>query len=1045
MTPLKKIFSGLASLLICLHAHGEDILLGGPVISEFIARNDSGLEDEDGDTSDWIEILNASAEPIDLAGWHLTDDPGNPTRWTFPSITLAPQEYLLVFASGKNRLSSGSPFHTNFSLSGSGEYLALVAPDGVTLASAFEPGFPPQIDDVSYGFQGQEQTAGFFSTPTPGAENTSSIGLVLQPPVFSEASQILTSRPSLNLSLAPNSPAGSVIRFTTDGSEPGPSSPVWTRTLRLLNATQIKAAAFDPSGRYHSSDVVARRFIKLQSDLASFSSNLPIVIIDSFGTDIDTLGGTSFFSEAFSTFIDIDETSGRATPLDAPDFVGGSGMRVRGSSSAWLFPKKQYRFETWDDKGNDYDVSLFGLPAESDWVLNAPWSDKSMMRNQIAYGQGARMGDYSPRTRHFELFFNPDGGSVGMEHYQGIYLLVERIKISNERLDLSKLDPADTEEPDISGGYILRKDRVGSGDRSITTNIERVQLLFHEPDAPNTAQINYMRDYLNDFEDALHGPDFADPEVGFRAFIDEDSFIDQHLLTEGMRNADGYRLSTYFHKDRNGLLKAGPGWDFNLGLGNASFNRAQFPDGWHYEDVDPNRFLPPYYWYQEMFRDPAFELAYWDRYFQLRENQWDIPTFMGGINDLAGVLSEEATDREFERWPTLGVNTYANAPGFRDRLTYQAEVDDLTDFLTSRLLWMDTQFDAPPVVSIPAGPVPAGTPLTLSTSSAFPIYYTLDGTDPAESDTSTLYDGPLTLDNSSWIKARSRRPSRQWGALRTARYLVDRTPVIVISEIHYRPGQPSPAEETAGYQRNDFEFLELTNPGEASINLKDATFTRGLTFTFGDTTLSPGESIILVENLPAFEARYGDLSGITIAGEYQGNLDNDGETLTIEDRDRRILLSFTYNDAAPWPTAADGEGRSLTLIDPALPPGEPASWRASAEPGGSPGRVESTTFPGDPDGDNNGNGVSNLVEYAIGTNSIEFETGAGNTTLLSITRVTNSAEVFLQISGDLAGQSWETIDTPPVSLITHPDGTETMTYSVPGLNRLFARVLVRLR
>jgi hypothetical protein len=107
--------------------------------------------------------------------------------------------------------------------------------------------------------------------------------------------------------------------------------------------------------------------------------------------------------------------------------------------------------------------------------------------------------------------------------------------------------------------------------------------------------------------------------------------------------------------------------------------------------------------------------------------------------------------------------------------------------------------------------------------------------------------------------------------------------------------------------------------------------------------------------------------------------------------------------------------------------------------------VESTTFPGGPDGDDNGNGVSNLVEYAIGTNSIEFEAGAGNTTLLSITRVTNSAEVFLQISGDLAGQSWETIDTPPVSLITHPDGTETMTYSVPGLNRLFARVLVRLR
>ncbi|MDB2673425.1 CotH kinase family protein [Akkermansiaceae bacterium] len=1044
MIPSRIPFGGFFSLLLSLNVHGEEILLGGPVLSELVARNNTGLEDEDGDAPDWIEVLNASSDSVDLEGWHITDDPENLTQWTFPSITLAPQEYLIVFASGKDRLSPADGLHTNFSLSGSGEYLALVSPDGITIASEFEPNFPPQLEDVSYGFKGQAQTVGFFSTPTPGRENTTTIGLVLQPPIFSEENQILNGRPSLDLTLAPNSPTGSVIRFTTDGSEPNASSPVWDRPLRLLNAAQIKAAAFDPAGTYQGSEVVARRFIKLKSDHTNFSSNLPIVIIDSFGTDVDALGRTTFFSEAFSTFIDINEATGRATPLDAPDFVGGSGMRVRGSSSASLFPKKQYRFETWDNQGNDEDVSLFGLPAESDWVLNAPWSDKSMMRNQVAYDQGGKMGDYSPRTQHFELFLNPDGGSTGMEHYQGIYLLVERIKVSDERLDLSKLDSTDTEEPDITGGYILRKDRIGSGERSVTTNIERVQLLFHEPDAPNSAQINYMRNYLNEFEAVLHGPNSADPKVGFRAYIDEDSFIDQHLLTEGMRNADGYRLSTHFYKGRNGLLKAGPGWDFNLGLGNASFNRAQFPDGWHYEDVDPNRFLPPYYWYEEMFRDPAFELAYWDRYFQLRENQWDLPTFMGEINDLATILSEEATDREFERWPTLGVNTYANAPGFQNRLTYQSEVNHLTNFLTSRLLWLDTQFDAPPSVSLPDGPVAARTSLALSSPSSRQIYYTLDGTDPADSDSVILYDESLTLNDSTWIKARTRRASRKWGALRTARYQIEQTPVLIISEVHYRPGPATPAETTAGFQRNDFEFLELTNPGETEINLKDATFTRGLTFTFGDTTLSPGESVVLVENLAAFEARYGKLPDVTIAGEYQGNLDNDGETLTLEDRDRRILLSFTYNDAEPWPTAADGEGRSLTLITPNLPPNESSSWRASVEVGGSPGVFESTIFTGDPDGDDNGNGISNLIEYAIGTNSIEFEKAADNRTLLSITRISNSARVSLQVSADLSNQSWSEITTPPVSQTTHSDSTETITYSVPGQSRLFARVLVQL-
>lgn len=1045
---LKSFYPVITSLLFAQSipvAHADEILLGGPVLSEFLARNDSGLEDEDGETSDWIEVINASAEAIDLEGWHLTDNPENLTRWAFPAITLGPQEYLLVFASGKDRRESDAPLHANFALSGSGEYLALVAPDGTSITSSFDPEFPPQLDDVSYGFQGAEQREGFFTTPTPGEANTTAIGLILQPPVFSEESQILTSRPTLEVTLAPNSPPGTVIRFTTDGSDPTASSPVWSSPRRLLSPGRFKAAVFDPSGVYQASEVVARSFVRLKSDLTDFSSNLPIVIIDSFGTDVDGLGLTAFFSEAFSSFIDVDPLTGRSTPLGEADFTGGSGMRVRGSSSAWLFPKKQYRFETWDARGNDLDVSLFGLPAESDWVLNAPWSDKSMMRNHIAYSQGGKMGDYSPRTKHFELFFNPDGGSIGLEHYQGIYVLVERIKISNERIDLSRMDASDVEEPDITGGYILRKDRVGSRDRSITTQRERVELLFHEPDVPNTAQINYMRNYLNEFETVLHGPDSADPVTGFRAYLDEDSFIDQHLLTEAMRNADGYRLSTYFYKDRGGLLKAGPGWDFNLGLGNASFNRAQFPDGWHYEDVDPNRFLPPYYWYQQMFRDPAFERAYWDRYFQLREGQWDIPLFMGEINGLADVLSAEAADREFARWPTLGLDTYANAPGFRNRLTYQSEVDHLTGFLTNRLQWMDTQFDPPPGVSLPQSQVEAGSLLVLSSQSNHPIHYTLDGTDPAESSSSAIYNQPLSIEASSWIKARTRRANGQRGALRTARYLVENLPVVYLSEIHYRPGPMTAAEEAAGFRRNDFEFLEITNPGESEISLKDAKFTRGLTYTFGETILAPGQSVVLVENLEAFEMRYGHLSGIVIAGEYQGNLDNDGETLTLEDRDRRVLISLRYNDAEPWPVEADGEGRSLTLIDPALSPDDPASWRASREIGGSPGQLESTGFVRDPNGDDNGNGISNLVEFAIGTNVIAFEEDADGTMLVSLTRFQNPALVLLQVSDRLDDSSWETVEDPPVARLTNPDGTETLTYAIRGQRRFFARVLVQLR
>lgn len=1018
----------------------------GLVISEFLARNDTGLTDEDGDTSDWIEIVNDSLETVDLSDWHLTDDPTNLTRWTFPAVTIAPGEYLLVFASGKDRIDPAGTLHTNFSLAGSGEFLALVAPDGATLASAFQPAFPPQLDDTSYGFENGGEREGFFTTPTPGAANTTSIGLVLQPPVFSEESGILAGRITLEASLPSNDPPGAAIHYTTDGTAPTPASPVWPGSLRILTSTRLKAAAFDPSGTYDPSPVVTRQFIRLNSNVSSFNSNLPIVVLDSFGTDVDGLGKTNFFSNAFATFIDVDD-SGRAAITGTPDFVGNSGIRVRGSSSAWLFPKKQYRFETWNDQGNDLDVSLFGLPAESDWILNAPWSDKTMMRNHLAYRQGEKMGGYSPRTRFFELFFNADGGAVDLDDYQGIYLLVERIKISNDRLDLAEMSPSDNEEPGVSGGFILRKDRIAAGDRSVTTGIENVPLLFQEPEAPTTAQFVYLRNYLNAFEAALHGPDSADPLTGFRAYIDEDSWIDQHLLTEGLRNADGYRLSTHYYKDRNGLLKAGPPWDFNLALGNASFNGAQSPTGWHYEEVDPNRFLPPYPWYGRMFEDPAFTLAYWDRYFQIRTEQWDTPTFMAEIDEVAAYLSAEATEREFARWDTLGRDTYANAPGYQNRLTYQSEVDAMKTFLTDRFAWMDTQFTPPPSFSLAPGPLSPGTPLTLFAPGSPAIHYTIDGSDPAsEGSASRLYQSPLVLDQSTWVKARVRHADQTWGALATGRFMIEGRPVVSLSEIHYRPAPATPAEEAAGYTRNDFEFLELFNPTGTTLTLTGARFVDGIRFTFGEFVLPPEGRTLLVSNLAAFESRFGDPSALSIAGQFEGNLDNDGEMIVLEDQDRRVLLSLTYNDAPPWPATPDGDGPSLVLRHPTLDPDQPGSWRPSLAPGGTPGSSDHLPFAGDPEADDNANGISNLIEYALGSTPPALTTDGENFSFLSVARRLGSDDAFIRFesSPDLGPGSWTPTEPVVIDNEAGPPGFETITFSLPPDLRQFVRVVVTL-
>ncbi|MBQ99834.1 MAG: hypothetical protein CMO60_03120, partial [Verrucomicrobiales bacterium] len=162
---------------------------GVPVINEFMANNDGDLVvDEDGDDSDWIEIYNPSGAVADLEGYFLTDDAGDLTKWAFPEGTLGVDGYLLVWASGKDRSVSGSELHTNFSLKSGGEYLALVKPDGINIVSEFGPGgadYPDQDAGVSFGGFGEGEQQGYFSTATPGTENSSGFLGYVKDTIFS--------------------------------------------------------------------------------------------------------------------------------------------------------------------------------------------------------------------------------------------------------------------------------------------------------------------------------------------------------------------------------------------------------------------------------------------------------------------------------------------------------------------------------------------------------------------------------------------------------------------------------------------------------------------------------------------------------------------------------------------------------------------------------------------------------------------------------------------------------------------------------------------
>ncbi len=715
------------------------IATAGPVINEFVATNEDGLEDEDLDSSDWLELYNGRDTGQSLEGYYLTNDPAQKTLWRIPAVTLTPYEYLVIFASGKDRISPDSPLHTNFNLSKEGGYLALIAPDGSTVVSEFT--YEAQAEDVAYGALGRDRTMGYLETPTPGAINSGlqAAGPPAEDVEFDRTGGVFSGSTTLGI-LPPASPTA-VVHYTIDGTIPDESSPVYTTGFNLTNTTTVRARIYD-QGRLPG-EIKSRTLIELAPDIQNFSSNLPIVVVDSNGVNIDGAsnpGAPRPFRPVYTVVIDRDEVDGIARINGVPQFTGRGGMHVRGQSSSG-FPKKQYAWETWNNENEDKNVSILGMPRESDWILYAPYSDKALMRNAIVYETAREaQGNFGGvRTRYVEVFFNSNGGTVSMNDYRGIYVVMEKIKRDRERVDVERLGDLTTDPNLITGGYIFKKDK-GPYSSPWNTAIEGVPLDMHYPESPNSAQFDYLRGYINDMEAALHSSDFADPEIGYQAFIDRESFIDAHLFTEAFKDIDGYRISTYFSKSRDGKIRALPVWDFNLGLGNANYLQGENPIGWYYPQVSS----PNYYWYQRLFLDSEFDLAYWDRFWEFRRKLLSNDTMMAMIDrhdaELDGANgAPNAVTRNFAEWNILGSYVWPNAGGYQSRTTHQAEVDWMKNWLTQRLAWMETQsrgtngLARPPSFNLYGGQVNAGFDLTMSEPNGWAnakIYYTLDGSDP---------------------------------------------------------------------------------------------------------------------------------------------------------------------------------------------------------------------------------------------------------------------------------------------------------------------------
>ncbi|MCP3933374.1 MAG: T9SS type A sorting domain-containing protein [Bacteroidetes bacterium] len=380
------------------------------------------------------------------------------------------------------------------------------------------------------------------------------------------------------------------------------------------------------------------------------------------------------------------------------EYSGKISIERRGESSQG-FEKKSYSLEFQNDDGSNNNVSVLGLPKENDFVLHGPYSDKTLMKNVLTYELFRRTGRWAPRTRYIELLINGD--------YRGIYVLTEKIKRDDNRVDIDKLTDNDILPLDISGGYILRRDKKGglATDEYWTSPVpqpyhERMWYEYYYPERGKLTddQANYIKDWMQTFDEMMTSDNFDDPNTGYSEYIRVKSFIDMMFINEITKGIDNYLFSTYFYKENDtdgGQLVAGPPWDFNISYGNVNYGydwNAPETFGWGYPQGSR------VYWFERLMEDETYKNKVYCRWTEFRETIFSDENVEGIIDSCVLVLGD-AVDRNFAKYPTLGTYIWPNLL-YPD--TYEEEIENLRTWLLDRLAWMDSQWygigdDCPPI------------------------------------------------------------------------------------------------------------------------------------------------------------------------------------------------------------------------------------------------------------------------------------------------------------------------------------------------------------